>query len=390
MSLPQVIFNITRDGLGGLVDPGTKVPGLIISGNQIGSVEYETPYKIFSLRQAEDLGIDEANNAFAHKHIKDFYSQAGTGTGLWVLLFDAAFSSLPTLYESFLPNVLLNAAQGEIRVLAFAADLNSSDQFGWEVLPDAIDVSQALAEEYESKYMPYRVLLPCNSVDSPFSNLAELLDLTNLAKPANKVAVLVGSDNAEDYLPAIGHALGRLAATPVQRKLSRVKDGAVLTDTAYLVDTNTTDSMMDYWNAIDAKGYTFFRSFPGRSGYYFSGDRTCTDSTDDFRTLSNGFVMDRALIIAYNVLVEELSDEVLLSENGNIHPAIIKSWQTKLETNIQGLMVDNGELSAVKAKIDPEQNVLQTGKVEINLQLLPVGYADYIEVNIGFTTQIEN
>ena len=52
-------------------------------------------------------------------------------------------------------------------------------------------------------------------------------------------------------------------------------------------------------------------------------------------------------------------------------------------------MVQGGELSAVKIDIDPKQDVLETGKVVINIKLLPVGYANFIEVNIGFTTTVQ-
>jgi Protein of unknown function (DUF2586) len=143
------------------------------------------------------------------------------------------------------------------------------------------------------------------------------------------------------------------------------------------------------WDAIDNKGYVFLRSFANRSGFYFTSDKTLTGATDDFNSLARGLVMDEAKLIAYNVLVEELSDEVPVTESGTIHPAIIKGWQNKIESQIKGLMVDLGKLSGVKAYIDENQNVLQTNNVNIDLQLLPVGYSDFITVNIGFTTNLE-
>lgn len=203
------------------------------------------------------------------------------------------------------------------------------------------------------------------------------------------MSCLLGSENTGKYA-SIGLALGRITSIPVQRKIHRVKDGSVLPLVAYFTDGTTIDSRADQWDAIDDKGYIFFRTFAGRSGYYFSGDKTLTRSTDDFKSLSNGFVMDKAMLIAYDALVEELSEEVLLNSNGTIHPAIIKSWQSKVETNLNGLMVQKGELSAVKVFINPKQDVLRSGKVVINIQLLPVGYAELIEVNIGFTTEIKD
>jgi hypothetical protein len=114
-----------------------------------------------------------------------------------------------------------------------------------------------------------------------------------------------------------------------------------------------------------------------------------TGATDDFNSLARGLVMDEAVLIAYNVLVEELSDEVPVTEAGTIHPAIIKTWQNTIESQINGLMVNKGKLSGVKAYIDENQNVLQTNNMTVEMQLLPVGYSDFMTVNIGFTINLE-
>lgn len=389
MALPKVLFNIAKDGLGGLANPGTKVPGIIATGVTVSDkIQLGKSYQIFSLKQAKDLGITETENPFAYKHIKSFYDLADEGTALWLMLVSDATTMTEMLDKEgdYAPK-LIGDAKGEIRALGVVKKVT-----GDETITDGLDEDvktavvngQALAEHFEKKYMPFRVIVSGNSWNG------KITDLTNYTESNyNKVACLIGSTD-EEKGAAIGLILGRIATIPVQRKIHRVKDGNVLDIVAYFTDGTTIDSKADQWDALDDKGYIFFRTFVGRSGYYFTGDKTITRSTDDFRTLSNGFVMDKAMLIAYDVLVAELSDEVLLNQNGTIHPAIIKSWQTDVETNLNKLMVQKGELSAVKVFIDPKQDVLRGGKVIIQLRLLPVGYADMIEVNIGFTTKIDN
>ena len=51
-------------------------------------------------------------------------------------------------------------------------------------------------------------------------------------------------------------------------------------------------------------------------------------------------------------------------------------------------MVAAGELSAAKATVDPTQDVLSTSELVISVQLIPVGVAHTIIINVGFTTQI--
>ena len=99
--------------------------------------------------------------------------------------------------------------------------------------------------------------------------------------------------------------------------------------------------------------------------------------------------MDEAVLIAYDTLIEELSDEVPLTETGTIHPALIKSWQNNIEENITSLMISQGKLSGVKCEIDTNQNIVSTGVMNVIIKLLPVGYAKEIEVQIGFTTTLE-
>lgn len=53
-------------------------------------------------------------------------------------------------------------------------------------------------------------------------------------------------------------------------------------------------------------------------------------------------------------------------------------------------MVKVGELSNFKAYIDEKQEVVRSGKMKVKLRPQPVGYAKFIEVEVGFTTKIEN
>lgn len=389
MALPKVLFNIAKDGLGGPVDAGAKVPALISTGVTVGGkVQLGKSYQVFSLKEAKDLGITEDENPFAYKQVKSFYNMAGNGAELWLMLVSDATTMAEMLDKegNYAPK-LIGDAKGEIRVLGVAKEPTGSETLAGgldEDVQTAIVKGQALAEHFALKYMPFRVLISGNAWNGSVSNLTDYTQ-----SDYNKVSCLLGSENTGKYA-SIGLALGRITSIPVQRKIHRVKDGSVLPLVAYFTDGTTIDSRADQWDAIDDKGYIFFRTFAGRSGYYFSGDKTLTRSTDDFKSLSNGFVMDKAMLIAYDALVEELSEEVLLNSNGTIHPAIIKSWQSKVETNLNGLMVQKGELSAVKVFINPKQDVLRSGKVVINIQLLPVGYAELIEVNIGFTTEIKD
>lgn len=391
MSLPNIKFNISRNGLGLLQSDIQKTPGFVLTGATItGSDKVTTgeSYQIFSLEEAVTLGIDEAGtNAFAYNQIKSFYDEAKRGAELWFMLVPAAITleDQADLTKSYAKKLLSDAA-GKIRILGLLKKSGTTETITNGLDNDvhlAVVKAQALAQDFSDRYFPVRILISGNKFDG---NVASLKDYTTT--DYNKVSILIANTDASNEA-SIGLALGRLASIPTQRKMSRVKDGAVESFAAYFTNGEPISTLDTSWDAIDNKNYIFLRSFANLSGFFFTGDKTLTKATDDFNNLARGLVMDEAVLIAYTTLVQELSDEIPVTPAGTIHPAIIKGWQNAIERQIGGLMVEEGKLSGVKAFIDENQDVLISNNVNVQLQLLPVGYSDFITVNIGFTTILE-
>ncbi len=391
MSLPNIKFNISKNGLGLLQADIQKIPGVVLTGVTVAGVNKVTagnPYQIFSLEEAVNLGIEETGtNAFAYKQIKAFYDEAKKGAELYFMLVPATVTmeDMADLTKDY-STKLLDYSKGKINALGFVKKAGTT-----ETITDGLDTdvslavikAQALCERYADNYFPVRAFVSGNKFNGAVANLKDYTT-TQL----NKVSILLANNDGSKEA-SIGLLLGRVSSIPSQRKISRVKDGPVEQLAAYYTNGEAIQTLVNAWNAIQNKGYISLRSFARRSGFYFTGDQTLTGATDDFKTQSRGYVMDEAVLIAYDTLVEELSDEIPVTTTGNVHPAIIKGWQNAIEKQIKGLMVDKGKLSAVKAYIDENQNVLVTDNLDVELQLLPVGYSDFITVKIGFTTNIE-
>lgn len=389
MGLPKIKFNIASNGLGLLSATIEKNAGLILTGVSVdGKIKIGESKQIFSLQDAQKIGITEVENPFAYKHIKAFYDYAGTNAELWVMLVsDATTMENMADKEQNLARKLLDDAGGKIRILGFCKKNKGTEAISNGLDADvdkAVQKAQQLAETFAEKYFPVRVMISANNFNG---NVQDLKDYSSTK--FNRVSLLLANTDGEKEA-CIGLVLGRLASTPVQRNIGRVKDGAVELSQAYFTNGEKVESLSSAWDSIADKHYIFMRNFAGKSGFFFTDDPTLTTETDDFKSLTNGFVMDKAVIIAYNVLVENLGDEIAINSNGTIHPAIIKSWQNAIETNINGQMTQRGELSGFKAYIDENQEVIKTGMMNVSLQLQPVGYAKFITVNIGFTTEINN
>ena len=48
----------------------------------------------------------------------------------------------------------------------------------------------------------------------------------------------------------------------------------------------------------------------------------------------------------------------------------------------------DGEISGYQTLIDPNQNVLSTGQIVLTVEIVPIGVARKIVINIGFTTKL--
>lgn len=391
MGLPKITFVVASDGLGQTQADIQKIPGMVLTGETVagtGNVTAGIIYQIFALSEAEAMGITAAGtNAYAHKQISDFYAEAKTGAELWFVLAPSTVN-LATMADlsSVYAKKLLVQASGKVRVLGIGKKAAANDVVtqGLDVdVHNAVIKAQELASDFAERYQPVRCVIGGNKYSGV---VADLKDYSQT--DFDRCAILISNNDASAQ-GGIGSFIGRLASIPTQRKVWRVKDGPIENTGAYFTNSTPVDNLSNTWDAIHDKGYIFHRTYTGKTGFYFSSDKTLAKAENDFNTLSRGLVMDEAIIIAYNKLIDNLGDEVPVTASGTIHPAIIKSWQGETENELRRLMVDTGKLSDVKVFIDENQTVVSDGNFKVGIQLLPIGYAEYITVYIGFTTNIE-
>ena len=382
MSLPNVTIVVNRSGLG-LVDyTDDGIMGLIVSGSAVADkLELGKAYAIYGLADAETLGIEEVGvNAAAHKQIKEFYNEAGNGVKLWILVSDKTLMSLNTTGTTNNLKTLIEAAKGEISVVGICRGKTQS-----EVVVDGLNEDvwstmaavQLLADEYQGLIMPFSAVIDGIGFGG---NASATLDLTT--KSQHRCSVVLAATGT-DKVASVGQFLGREASIPVQRKPSRIKDGALTNEKAYLTDGASIDGRVGALNTLHDRGYIVFRTLVGKSGFFYSGDPTATAATDDLNTIARNRVIDKVLKIAYNTYAEELDDDVPVTESGTLQPAVCGYLQEKINKQVNGNMVD--EISRFNSYVNPNQNILSGAPVEIQLSIVPKGYLNPIKVTIGFS-----
>lgn len=391
--LPGVFITVENGALGRVATTQDGVAGLILVGVSLSLLPLYTPKQIFGLKEAENLGItqayDTAQKVDAWRQIKEFYDEAGNGAELWIMTIPVTKTMTEILDHNATSNgasKMLDAADGRIRLLGISryidptvtysqVTLNGLDEDVSTCLPKA----QALAIAYRDQFKPLIIFVDGRGWNG---NIAALTDLRTYT--FSKVAVVLAATNA-GKTAAIGLTVGRQAKLPVQRSIARVKDGSLNVSNMYLTSG---DSMSEFSEAMIAqlhsKAYIVPRKYVGRSGYFFVDNPTATLAQDDFLTISNNRVIDKALTIVYSTYINEINDEIEITEEGKLSTTKVAYYRAILLNALNTLMVSEGEASAASVEIDPDQNVLTTDKVEVEVRITPVGYAKEISVSLGF------
>lgn len=396
MALPRVKISFENGALGGVAPSEDGVCGLVAYATAVSTTfALNTPYLITKLAGLEALGVtSEATgvNAALYKTVKEFYSEAPDGTKLWVMGV-AASTTIANLTDKAnnIISPLLRAARGSINILmlkvASAAEPTMSGSIDGAVLT-AVTNLQALAEDWtENCYAPFMCLVEALSYNGVASSLPDLT-----ARSDNRVGVVLGDSVSGSAGAAVGLVAGRLAAEPVQRSLARVRSGAIKAETMYI---GTNQAELGDPDVANDLGYIVPRTFVGKSGYYWSDDHLATGASDDYCAIPRRRVIDKAYRIAYKTLVDEIAENVPVNTEGKLAAFLCKGVETSVESAIVNSMTSEGNLGndpdnasdlGVQCYIDPDQNILATSRLEINLKVKPHGYGKYINVKLGFKT----
>lgn len=397
MGLPNVTIPILNNQLGQTDPTDDGVVGLIMSGIAVsGKIQLLDPRQIFSPEDAVALGIDATydttNSVDCYRQITEFYNKAGRGSELWIMLCvnTLTMAAICDVNNNYAKK-LLDKSPGRINVLgvsripAVSYTATVVDGMDDDVRAAVLKLD-ALLEFYASSYKYGRGIVAGRFFQGVPATLPDLTLMTQ-----NRVLITLATTLSGGKNPSVGLALAKVAANPVQRKISRVKDGDLGILQGYMSDGLPVETYESAWDSLYDKGYCFFRKFANKSGYFFSGDRMCCPLSDDFSSLAHGRVIDKAAKIAYRTFVNEIEDDIEVDDNGYMDPSVVKNYQSIIENAISDGMVNatGKEISSVKCVIDPAQNLLASNTVQLKkLGVIPKGYSTYINVPLGFTNPL--
>ena len=384
------------DGVTGLVCTAVAVTQTVNDKTE-NVFALNTPYLITKLDELVSKGItsgEEDANATLYKAVKEFYDEAPDGSKLWIMGV-ADTVTLADIVDKTKDNAkkLLVAANGTIRTLA----VKIKDKSGYTptvttgidgTVRTAITNAQSLAEwATETLFAPVMILLEGRH----YTGNAETL-VSNPINTGNdnRVGVVIGDTVADSKGAAVGLLAGRIASIPVQRSIARVRTGSI---TATMMYIGSVAAELGNPGTINDYGFICPRTFVGKAGYYWSDDKLAAEASDDYSLIPRRRVADKAYRITYSTLINEVAEEISVTDDGKISAPVVKAIQTAVESAIVNNMTSRGNLGndpsdpndmGVECYINPDQNIVATSRLDVQTRIKPHGYSKYIEVSLGF------
>lgn len=362
---------VARKGLGIYPNSGTPLTATI-SGTIAGSVT-----TAFTGGVASKLAV-------FHYHISEFFRMQPKGqlyVGIYAVPSTYTFSELETMQTSQLVN-------GNIRQFGvYAGDLTFSAAQTTTI--------QSVCDTLDALKMPVSVIYGANILSATdISTLTDLGTYTN-----NKVSVVIGQDKsgtgADLYaatgksITTIGNTLGCVALSAVNEDIAWVgkfnlSNGIELESVGFC---NGTDMTVGIQDALDLNRYVFCRKFPNLAGTYYNDNHCAITRTSDYAYINDNRVIDKAIRGVDQALLPSLNSPLLLKSDGKLENSTIAYLESQAVV-ITNDMVRNSEASAISVTIDPNQNVLATSEIIVTINIVPVGVARNIVVNIGYKTSL--
>ena len=394
MSLNNVNITYAASGLGSPAVGEDFISGMIFysAGYPSGFNAGHRIFPILSVADAEALGIvtnlSPTELDYMHYHIAEYFRANPTGSLFVMVTTDVALTSPST--NSYGEIVTLqNYANGKIRQIGiFERTIAFSE-------PN-LTLIQAKVTASTTDNKPLEVIYQANFAGVTLSGLADLN-----SSFAKNVTVCIGQDGAGDGA-ALYTALGKSVGC-AGLMLGAVSSALVSTSVAWVDKFQMATTEMDTLafvegtlysalstNAIEllnSKHYVFLRKFVGISGSYFNNDYTAVTATSDYHTIHLNRTIHKVAREVRARLLPSVSSPIYINADGTISLLSISFFKSECETALS-YMVTSSELSQYKVIINAAQNVLSTGMLNINVQVIPVGVADFIDVQVGFVLSI--
>jgi hypothetical protein len=368
----------TKGGEGIFPNTGTPYACTVTGGGITGTVTQPTGSGSTVLGVASDIDIQ-------HYHISEFFRQQPKGklyVGLYATADFGTFASI-TLMQNYAAGTI-----NQLGVYSKSASFATSQVNG----------IQSVLTTLEGLHKPMVAILGAEL--STTTSLATLTDnLHTLSDP--QVSVCIGQDGAATgyhlwkatgkSITNLGEMLGTVALSKVSDSiawLGKYQVASTELDTvAFCNGQNFNDLSDSQITALDTQGFCFLRKINDLAGTFHNRPYTAVSLTSDYCFIHSNRTIFKCIKNVRATVLPAVGSPIKVNSDGTLSADTINYFKS---LTAQGLdvVVRAVELSDYAALIDDSQDVLSSGLLEITVQLVPIGVADFITINIGFTDVI--
>lgn len=353
---------------------------------------------IYSLEDAERNKVSLAKTPIVYYHVAEFFRVA-PGSKLLVRVvpadsYDGSFTEIKQMQQQ---------AAGAIRqVGVWLGHSNTANE---------ANLNKA-CEDLAAMNMPLSAILAYRMTKEELTALPALGTNVHprvsicIAQDGGGLGASIAKKGGADKpaVTAIGACMGAIARAKVHESIAWVeKQNMVSTtyvsksenlakelDIAALVDGTLINELTpEQQEVIHNKRYLFLRKHVGQAGSFWNDSFTADKADSDYAYIENNRTIDKAVRGIYKALLPNLSGPIRVdAKTGSISMGTITFLETLAEDTLVQ-MERAGELSGFQVVIDPNQSVLGSSKLNVEVKLIPMGVLRQINVNIGFTVKIE-
>jgi hypothetical protein len=410
MARSNVTLVKLQGGLGRRLPNTDGVCGLISSGVAAGTLALNTTYTLKGIEDLEALGItsayDTTNDVLLYHHVSRFFLRNPSGE-LWLRVVAQTVTMTQMVTKTLThAKQLLQDANGKIRMLGVnrnpAAAYSPTLATGLDAdVVAAIPAAQALVDE---EFDEFRLLDAVILEGRSYNGLpSAALDLR--AQDASNVHVTIAADPAISAsgtlsvgYAAVGDVLGIASLAAISQNigerapefnLQNVAESMFLTaglSSNALIGTYTSAQL----DTLHDKGYIFPEQVAGLDGFFLNDSHSATPIDGDYAYLENNRVIDKALRLARLALLPNVNSRLLVESGTGKLSAADKSRLEDLATGAVEPMFVDGDISGpADCWIDPEQDLLSTSELIVQLKIVPVAIGRAIVLKVGFTNPLK-
>jgi len=350
---------------------------------------------LYSVAEAEDLGLTSALFPVEHYHITEFF-RLMTKWQINGVLYVYIANITATQFAGTEIGEIQTAAEGKLRQIGvFLTDPYTDGDLG---------DCQTAAVALDTAGTPASILFAADVADYTALTDARTLSSKWVTPVLAQDGAGTGSDlfTSEGYsITCIGAALAALAYAKVHESIGWVGkfdiSGATELQTLALADGTLISTLTDAaLSAVADDGYLIAVKRLV-SGSYFYDSPTAEAATSDFAYIET----NRTIAKAKRLLLQSFaplqnSPLYVNATTGKLSEQTIATFEAKgiqaLNTMAQAgeISVDDqtGRIPTNSIQINPDQNVLSTSKIVILIRLVPVGVARVIEVSLSFAVSV--